>query len=155
MARNPESTKPTPSQLLLPGHTTQAGSQLDSQSWEISSPFLANIFSGNAKDEHQEWPEGAATAPEVTQVLSPGLPLSVLQFSCTQQITHRTSACIRCMQGSPRNYCASHHALMVFKAQRITIHSTGLESQKKATKVVKVMFSVLRAPQLLSKREAT
>lgn len=66
MARNPESTKPTPSQLLHPGYTTQAGSQLESQSWEISSPFLANTFSGNAKDEHQEWPEGAATAPEVT-----------------------------------------------------------------------------------------
>lgn len=44
---------------------------------------------------------------------------------------------------------------MVFKAHKMTTHSIGLESQKKVTKEVKVLFLMLTAPQLLSEREAT
>lgn len=90
-----EAQNPPPASCYLQATEHRQGASCKSQSWEISSPFLGNAFSGNAKDEHQEWPQRAAPAPEVTQVLSPGLPLSALQFNCTQQATCRISACIR------------------------------------------------------------
>lgn len=86
MARNPGSTKPTPASCCLQA-TEHCREELRVTELGMSSPFLANTIPGNARDEHQEWPEGAAPAPAAAQVLSLGLPLSALHCSCTQQIT--------------------------------------------------------------------